>query len=86
MTKPANLRTLDPHFAAFMDGLREAFGAEHINAIQRQGLAGIPNKFHYKGHGVEVGTPFTPPDPKKTFSPNISQFTTPAHAHRNHRS
>ena len=59
MTKPANLRTAMPQTAAFIDNLREAFGAECINAVIKAGMQGLP-VFHAKENGIEVGTPLTP--------------------------
>ena len=54
MTKP--LRQAMPTVAAFIDDLRDAFGAEHINPIIRAGMDGQP-VFHAKEAGHEVGTP-----------------------------
>lgn len=58
MNKPASLREQMPETAAFVDLMREAFGAEQINASIRKGMAGLPGHFHASENGVEAGTPF----------------------------
>lgn len=55
-----NLRAEMPETAAFIDALREAFGAEGINANIKKGMAGVPGYFHAKEAGHEVGTPMPP--------------------------
>jgi hypothetical protein len=55
-----NLRHADPAFAAFVDDLRDVFGAEGINATMKKGVAGIPGCFYYNGPAGEVGTPSLP--------------------------
>jgi hypothetical protein len=55
-----SIRDADPATAAFIDALREAFGAEGINANLRKGMAGIPGFFYYKGPAGEFGTPMPP--------------------------
>jgi hypothetical protein len=53
-TKP--LRTSMPQVAAFIDGLRAAFGADEVDAMMARGLAGEP-VFHAEEAGHAVGTP-----------------------------
>lgn len=55
-----NLRAADPATAAFIDALRAEFGADAITAQIKDGMAGIPGRFHYKGPAGEVGTPSLP--------------------------
>jgi hypothetical protein len=57
MTRPANLRAEMPTTAALIDALRDAFGAEGINANIKKGMAGVPGYFHAAENGREVGTP-----------------------------
>ncbi len=45
-----------PEIARFVEALREAFGADEINAIVRRGRAGEPVFFAREG-GMEFGTP-----------------------------
>ena len=52
------LRDAMPATAAFIDDLREAFGADQINAAIKKGMAGIPGHFHARENGHEAGTPF----------------------------
>lgn len=54
--RPRNLRQDMPKVAAWIDSLREAFGAEGINSRIRDGMAGVP-VFHACENGLEVGTP-----------------------------
>lgn len=54
-----NLRTAMPETAALIDALREAFGAEGINASIRKGMQGVPGWFYVCEGGHEVGTPKT---------------------------
>jgi len=44
-----------PMTAAFIDNLREAFGAEMINASIKGGLAG-DGAFYAKENGIEIGS------------------------------
>lgn len=44
-----------PEISAFVDALREAFGAEEIDAIVRRGRAGEP-VFFASENGLEFGT------------------------------
>lgn len=53
-----SLRQAMPATAAFIDDLREAFGADQINAAIKKGMAGIPGHFHAREAGHEAGTPF----------------------------
>lgn len=53
-----NLRTQMPETAAFVDALRETFGAEGINEHIRAGLRGERNRFHARENGLEVGVAF----------------------------
>lgn len=56
MSKTGSLRTQMPETAAFIDAMRDAFGADEINAAIRAGLDGQP-LFWAKENGHEVGTP-----------------------------
>lgn len=51
-----SMREQMPQTAAFIDSLREAFGADMINEQIRRGLAGEPT-FHAIEAGHELGTP-----------------------------
>lgn len=53
MTKP--LREAMPATAAFIDALRDAFGADMINAAIRAGIDGQPT-FWASENGQEIGT------------------------------
>ena len=64
VTKP--LREAMPATSAFIDNLREAFGADMINAAIRAGLDGQPT-FWARENGREVGTR-CPADPARTVS------------------
>ena len=55
MQKPGNLRTDMPTVAGWIDQLRDAFGAEAINAAIRAGLDGQPT-FYAEENGRAVGT------------------------------
>ena len=50
-----NLRQQMPQTAAFIDALRDAFGAEGINASIKRGMSG-QGGFWAKEGGFEVGT------------------------------
>lgn len=54
--KKANMRESMPTIAAFVDELREVFGAETINRSIKAGMAGQPGKFWATEGGMEVGT------------------------------
>lgn len=47
-----------PEITAFIDKLREAFGAEMINEQIRKGMRGEPYCFYATENGHEVGTKF----------------------------
>lgn len=53
--KPGSLRETMPETAAFIDAMREAFGADQINASIKAGIDGQPT-FYACENGVEVGT------------------------------
>ena len=55
MTK-SNMREQMPQVAAIIDALREAFGAEVVDAAIRRGMRGGQG-FHATENGHEVGTP-----------------------------
>ena len=54
--RPVSLRDRMPLTAAFVDDLREAFGAASIDAAIRQGLKGHAGWFHAVEAGSEIGT------------------------------
>lgn len=58
MAKP--LRDSMPQCAAFIDELREAFGAEEINAQIKLGMQGAQT-FRASENGIEIGTRFDEP-------------------------
>ncbi len=58
MSKP--LRLAMPHTAGFIDALREAFGASHIDQAIRAGIEGQPT-FWARENGREIGTRAAPP-------------------------
>ena len=62
MTKPTNkpLRLAMPRTAAFIDALREAFGARQIAAAIKAGIDGQPT-FWARENGQEIGTRCPPP-------------------------
>lgn len=53
-----SMREAMPGVAAFVDELREAFGAAYVNGIIRAGLAGAPEAFYAKEGDSELGTPW----------------------------
>ena len=55
-----SLRQAMPQTAAWIDELRDAFGADAINASIRKGMAGLPNHFHAEENGHHAGTGFIP--------------------------
>lgn len=63
----ASMRDKMPLAAAWIDELREAFGAEMINAQIRLGMQGAQT-FYAEESGHRVGTPFDVPHPAKVFS------------------
>lgn len=54
------MRQAMPTVAGWIDELREAFGAEAIDASIRAGLRGEPSKFHAREGAHELGTAFEP--------------------------
>lgn len=58
--RPKNLREEMPAVAAWIDGLRDAFGADEINAFIKSGMAGVP-VFFASENGRQVGTPLPAP-------------------------
>ena len=68
MSKPANLRAEMPKVTAWIDELRDVFGADGINAQIRKGMQGLPGFFHARENGHEVGTPMPPDNPTKVIS------------------
>lgn len=58
-TKPKGyLRDEMPECAAFIDWLRETFGADQVDPSIKAGMGGVPNKFHAVERGREIGTKF----------------------------
>lgn len=57
-----NLRANYPDHAAFIDSMRESFGADGINASIRAGMQGIPGKFCLRdlSGNIIAGTPSAP--------------------------
>jgi hypothetical protein len=59
MSKPKGyLRDEMPECAAFIDWLRDTFGADQVDPSIKAGMSGIPNKFHATERGQAIGTPF----------------------------
>ena len=54
--KPKNMRAAMPEVTAWIDGLRDAFGADDINAAIKAGMSGVPG-FCAREAGHAVGTP-----------------------------
>lgn len=54
--RPKNLREEMPAVTAWIDSLRDAFGADEINAFIKSGMAGVP-VFYASENGRQVGTP-----------------------------
>lgn len=52
------MRQAMPTVAGWIDELREAFGAESIDASIRAGLRGELNRFHAREGAHELGTAF----------------------------
>jgi hypothetical protein len=50
-----------PQTAAFIDQLRDVFGADQVDPSIRAGLRGEPNRFYALEAGLELGTPCTAP-------------------------
>ena len=51
------MRTAMPTTAAFIDAMRETFGADQVDPSIRAGMAGVPGKFWARENGNEIGTP-----------------------------
>lgn len=62
MSKPGSMRQVMPLTAAFIDAVRDAFGADCIDAAIRAGIKGEPDQFHATEAGQTVGTAFLPGD------------------------
>jgi len=58
--RPANLRSQMPGVTAWIDSLRDVFGADEINAFIKSGMAGVP-VFYASENGRQVGTPLPAP-------------------------
>jgi hypothetical protein len=84
-----SLREEMPQTAAFIDAMREAFGAEAINPQIKKGMAGVPGFFYAKENGHEVGTPAPPARIEISAADMQLGPFNPAnkepHANRNHR-
>lgn len=52
------MRDAMPVVAAFVDEMREVFGAGYVNGIIRAGLGGAPEAFYAKEGDAELGTPW----------------------------
>lgn len=59
-TRRAGNRAAMPTVSAWIDDLREAFGADVINESLVRGTRGEPDRFHAAEGGQEIGTPFRP--------------------------
>lgn len=70
-----NLRAEMPTVAAWIDQLREAFGADQVNPSIKAGINGQPT-FWAKENGQEVGTP--QPTPKNATASDDDGL--PAHS------
>jgi hypothetical protein len=84
-----SFREADPDMAAFIDTMRAEFGAAEITARIKEGMSGIPGRFHYKGPAGEVGTPAPPARIEISAADMQLGPFNPAnkepHANRNHR-
>lgn len=83
MTKP--LRQSMPTVAAWIDNLREAFGASEIEPAIRAGIDGQPT-FYARENGIEIGTR-APHDENKAvaMSDTVIRFTNAPAAPRDGR-
>jgi len=54
--KPGSMREQMPQTAAWIDELRQVFGADQIDPAIRRGMAGQPNQFHAIEGEFELGT------------------------------
>lgn len=61
MSEKGTMREAMPQAAAFVDAMREAFGADQVDPSIRAGMCGEPNKFWAREAGHEVGTAFDRP-------------------------
>lgn len=55
------LRDEMPECAAFIDWLRETFGADQVDPSIKAGMGGVPGKFFARENGREIGTKFDNP-------------------------
>ena len=55
------MREQMPNTAAFVDAMRDAFGAAEVNEQIRQGIEGRQGKFFAQENGGQVGTLFQQP-------------------------
>lgn len=81
------MRQAMPTVAAWIDQMREAFGAEEINAAIRAGIEGQPT-FYARENGAEVGTRYEPPAGRTVAGNEIARPILSAASHstqRNHR-
>lgn len=53
-----SMREAMPTVAAFVDEMRQAFGADQVDPSIRAGLRGEPNKLWAREAGHELGTAF----------------------------
>jgi hypothetical protein len=72
--RPRPMRETMPCVAAFVDQLRQAFGAEAIDAAIRAGMRGTPGAFYASEGGATIGTPASPKltvvvHPQRPWSP-----------------
>lgn len=61
-SRRAENRAAMPTVTAWIEDLREAFGAEAINQALVRGMRGEPDQFHATENRRELGTPFRPGD------------------------
>lgn len=59
--KKSSMREAMPQVAAFVDAMREAFGADQVDPSIRAGMRGEPNRFWAREAGLELGTQFDRP-------------------------
>jgi len=55
--KSGGMREAMPETAAFVDMLRDVFGADQVDPSIRAGMRGEPGWFHAVENGHELGTP-----------------------------
>lgn len=75
MSKPGSMREVMPLTAAFVDAMRDAFGAQAIDQAIRDGMAGKPGFYAQEG-GRTIGARFEArtevvvhPEPASTWRP-----------------